>query len=345
MPVLGAEAVISRIEQVMIEGFGAALMRLEAELRTNGDIGSADPDADVPTSAQYVRLEDGAYDQPVLVVTKCNSSEITNEPSNYQDLHWEHEMMVEVTNVMRAEESSADLHSFAHRYGTALVSLFGASRPCLEMGGDVTDSGFVLASAAAGGSSWSNPSNITASDNTRAISNRDGVDALEAHFTLANHVPDKDAVIVGVEVKTEGFVDDSTTANRIVSVTLHNATRQYGTAISSTLANSPSTDGQTTSGGLNQFFGNTGGISASALWGTNACRIHITPQTSGAGVGDMKIDAVSLKVYYKVLVPWSGTVVNKIVSVRYRDEVDDAGAFSLRSASVVMEVVRRELND
>lgn len=347
MPILGALAVIDRIEKVMKEGFAGSIHQIEANLVAEGTLTVADPTAVIPTDAEYGRDEDPATDTVTSVITRCNSSEITNEPSNHGDLHWSHEMVVEVITV--AEIIAGDrLLNTTHVYGAALVQLLAAARPSLELStGAGTNDGYLSADAQVLGAGWSQVSGGTvfADDDTDVRNDRTSKNALEASVNMSGQVPNRNVLVTGIEVRIRGNCQDASSANRVINMTLWSGDRRIGVnTIQRTLVNSAS-DSAVTVGGSTELWG-SGGLGAGLL--DADLTVKITPNqdvNDDAGIADLFIDHVEFKVYYKLLQEWGGSIVNNIGPVRYRNEFNEAGAFWIRSASVVMEVQRREIND
>ena len=59
MPILGALAVIDRIEKVMKEGFADSIRTIESNLEVEGALTGLDPAIPIPTDLGYGRDEDG----------------------------------------------------------------------------------------------------------------------------------------------------------------------------------------------------------------------------------------------------------------------------------------------
>lgn len=351
MPILGAWAVLDRIEKVMKQGFAGTLQRLEFDLRAEGALGGSPghPDADVPSDAEYLRDEDPASDTVTTVITRCNSSEILNEPSNHQDVIWQHEIVVEV--IQQIETVTTDrLLSAIHRYGTAMAMLFGAQRPQLEWSEDSVNDTFLEGTATDDPlSDWTLPDNVLVADSARAtLSDRSVADTqLFVHYTLSDFIPDVNAIVLGLNIQVQGYCDDPVAANRTIKVTPYKTDQSAplpGAIGQNHILAEGTSDTLTWTGGATNLYAMTA-LDPNVVWGTENLKFLIEPTVVDAGAATIALNSVKLRIYYAVPVLWGGTIVNNIGPVRYRNEFNEAGAFWIRSASVVMEVQRREIND
>lgn len=345
MPILGPLAVIKRVEDVMQERFALVIRQVEADLVTDGSLLLTDPVAPVPADDEYFRQEEGSFEARVAVVVRANESSIINEITNMGDIHWQHELVVEMHKVLDGTETFEQLQSMIYRYGAALVRLFGAERPSLELGGAQMNDGFAFPNSAAGQGfvPWPDAGNVLLSDDVRAVAtNRGSTNILDALFTLSDFLPDQNVQVVGIEVQCEGFCNDADPVGRSVDVLLlADSTPFLSDKKTVVLREHVSDDGFISAGGAGDLWG-LEYLDPADWWGVDVFKVRLS--TSAGAFANLSMDAVRLKVYYKVPAQYDGTTIIGVGPVKYRDRFDEAGAFINRSATITLEVQRREIN-
>lgn len=346
MPILGPLAVINRVEQAMQEGFLASVRVVEADLVVDGALLASDPVAPIPTDEQYFRHEEGALEVRQAVVVRANESFIINDITNMGDVHWQHEIMVEVHKVLDGTETFEQLQSMIYRYGAALVLLFGAVRPSLEVGGGSANNGAVFPDVSnAGGGNWPDHVNILLLDGVFATTvNRAVQNFIAPSFPIGGFVPADNFFITGMSVSVVGICEDADLLAREIDVRINSGTTPFpitstltGAFTASASANTVTLGSTSELWGLEQF--------VPSLWtGDGKMQVRVEAKNKDAGYAAMSLDSVSLIVHYKELVPYDGTTVVGVGPVKYRDRFDEAGAFINRSATITLEVQRREIN-
>ncbi len=163
-----------------------------------------------------------------------------------------------------------------------------------------------LSPSVVAGTSWTNPTNVLASDDTRADYNDTAQDELKV-TGFSTGVP-LTARIVGIEVSIEGFGDDADAAQRTIEVGLtKDGVTLAGTR--KTLVLNQSTDTTQVLGSATDLWG--------GHWGTghvNNAEFGILIRDNDTTAAGIHLDHVQVTVYYTNIIPVYGRTLGAAIS-------------------------------